>query len=276
MFRKRSINLLRAVLQVGRFKSRQILIKLLTLIVSIPLFFGINTLPIVRTARYFQCKIICEECTSANLTNKIWVDPNDIKYQSPNHTPRIYGEVRGGDWDENIRPLCERDVHSGLRQYFEEGIPADQTPLYCDFKKAVRVGRWDRYTAVSQFEARIQEIENLYESMESYGYRTQSELFTTRKKEVITKNNDALHPFMNEIEIDIGRDGSLLWRYSGQHRLAIAQLLNIDQIPVLVVTRHRHWEWIRTQDVESDLPQFVQSVIEKYADHPDTSTLANR
>ncbi|MFC4989666.1 hypothetical protein [Saliphagus infecundisoli] len=50
---------------------------------------------------------------------------------------------------------------------------------------------------------------------------------------------------LNEVGINVGRDGALLWRHRGLHRLSIAKLLGVDRIPIYVLARHAGWQRVR-------------------------------
>ena len=45
---------------------------------------------------------------------------------------------------------------------------------------------------------------------------------------------------LGEIIVHIARDGSFLFD-DGRHRLSIAKILRLTQVPVLVLLRHRDW-----------------------------------
>lgn len=98
------------------------------------------------------------------------------------------------------------------------------------------------------------------------GYQTQDVLagagidvnrFETSRDRVLT----------NEVGVNVGCDGSLLIN-SGFHRLAIARILRLDEIPVQVIVRHREWQRTRaraargTKTTGGRVPSDLQS-------HPD-------
>ncbi|WP_255194498.1 hypothetical protein [Natronobeatus ordinarius] len=113
---------------------------------------------------------------------------------------------------------------------------------------------WER----DEFVSSLEEVDELYANLRRNGYLTQYELLE-RGYDVFGENNDAVHPYFNEVVVDIGRDGQLLWRTRGQHRLFLARALEIDTIPALVWTRHNEWERTREQRVDSlDHPDLVE------------------
>ena len=76
-----------------------------------------------------------------------------------------------------------------------------------------------------------------------------------------------MHPLLNEIGVDIGRDGELLWHMGGQHRLAIAKVLKVEKVPVQIYRRHTQWERIRRLANE----QGTDAIPIEYHNHPDIS-----
>ena len=78
---------------------------------------------------------------------------------------------------------------------------------------------------------RCHEIDDLHHKIKQEGYKTQKELGTYDSK---------LDQLGNEIQVDVGRDGSLLF-VEGRHRLSIAKILDIDEVPVIIVCRHKGW-----------------------------------
>jgi len=84
-------------------------------------------------------------------------------------------------------------------------------------------------------------------------------------------SNDPVPAELNEITVDINRHGELLFRRCGQHRLCLAQLLNIESVCVLVGRRHTQWQQVRNKikvSRDGDIPS-------ELADHPDLQEFIN-
>ena len=123
----------------------------------------------------------------------------------------------------------------GLEQRFIEGHPWEETALYDAFVDQLRrFGNAWGHRSMAGFAARCREIEALYESLRSEGYR--------RQERLAGLDHPRLAHRADEIGVDIGRDGTLYWRAYGQHRLALAQLLGLESVPVVVHRRHRRWQ----------------------------------
>lgn len=159
-----------------------------------------------------------------------WIDPADVRLSVLETAPRFpqWGVVAGGDWDRLGEPFRERPVPRAIVARFEDGRSWQETPLYGHVADQLRrFGNAWGYASIAEFDERCAEIERLYDSIRERGYRTQREIGG---------------PPLDEITVDIARDGTLLWRGYGQHRLAIAAVLGIDRVPALVGRRHRGWQ----------------------------------
>ncbi len=183
-----------------------------------------------------------EEYTDADPFSLRWVDPATIRRSILETAPDRpqWGRVEGGDWDRRWEPFDERPVPRAIVEHFEDGRPWRETPLYDHFADQLRRfnSAWD-YTSMEAFDRRCAEIEALYRSIREHGYRSQRELAAL--EDAATAR---VSPF-DEIAVDVGRDGELLWRSYGQHRLAIAKLLEVESVPVVVHRRHRRWQAVR-------------------------------
>ena len=107
-------------------------------------------------------------------------------------------------------------------------------------------------TSEAGFRTRLAGLEQLFDELRANGYRSQAEL-----------GSDDL---ADEVRVGIRRDGRLLF-LDGRHRLAMARLLELDEIPVNVVVRHR--EWVRFRHTISDYIRPRRGRVYQVIDHPD-------
>jgi hypothetical protein len=163
----------------------------------------------------------------------LWVDPMRINLvygrADIRKIARHDGEVLGGDWDTPHRQTFgELDVVRGLREHFVDGVAWQETDFYRRVVRAIEKGvhKWGCQD-VGEFDQRLEGLEHLYEEIRDHGYRTQEDLGTDEPRD--------------EIRVGIRRDGRFIF-FDGRHRLAIARLLGLRQIPVRVSVRHTEWE----------------------------------
>ena len=169
----------------------------------------------------------------------LYVDPQDIQMTVARDDPTLtgnsvwhFGSVAGGDWDLSGVPVREHgDVYTILAKRVQEGLAYEEIPEFTAHLRAIEEGALlDSCTTPEEYMARWREIEGLYGRIAAEGYKTQEELGGDNP--------------LDEIRIQIGRRGELLFE-EGLHRLAIAQLLALPQIPVLVTRRHEQWARLR-------------------------------
>jgi len=193
---------------------------------------------------YFHLKKLawCNNYTDADPLKIIWVDPDEIEFvcQDTLGRPLPRGAVRDGDWDLEKSKFMNREIPKKIK-------------LYLEYSESI--------------EQKIQKkTDKLVEELSQQGYLTQQELLEQDKFDTIQQNNDPVPTRWNEITINIGRNGELLWRTYGQHRLAVAKLLDISYVPVIVCVRHERWQKFRNKMRADPVNKQLQ---EKEKLHPD-------
>lgn len=139
-----------------------------------------------------------------------------------------FGSVCGGDWDLNGIPVQEyANIYRILKQRIEGGLEYDEIPEFREGLELIRRGeRPENCRTESQYREKYANTERLYGTIKREGYKTQRQL-------------KAIRP-LNEIRVQVGRDGDLLFE-EGIHRLVVVQLLGLKQIPVIVTRQHAEW-----------------------------------
>jgi hypothetical protein len=180
------------------------------------------------------------------VQNQIRSDPG------PRHIP---GTIVGGTWDLDVSPFAESKKYQGLVEHYIYSKPWEETVL---FNTALSAGlernghimgmRCLRELAI-YYEDRI---DPLFEEIRSRGFAAPS---------VIGR----VHP----VDVLIGREGELLWGMGGNHRLAIAKILQLSSIPARVAIRHTQWQYIRERFKKSGGRGFDARLRE----HPDLQDL---
>lgn len=182
--------------------------------------------------------------TDAEPLTLRWIDPTHPIYDGLPETPEWppVGCVIGGEWDQIDDRFQDRPLPKAISQHFLDNREWAETPLPEHVREQVaRFG--DAWGYVDDAVARrCRAIEALYESMQAAGYLTQATLADRG-----LSSTPPPVPVLGEITVDIGRRGQLCWRGNGQHRLAIARVLDIDAVPVLIGRRHTAWQSLRDQ-----------------------------
>lgn len=187
----------------------------------------------------------------------VWIDPNKITaHTNTADTPAKFGNIIDGNWDQNLPSFEEHILYHSVEKRYLKNSSWEETKLYEQFQSVLDSDDavWGRHmNSEEDIEKRLRQIDNLYELMSKEGYRTQKDLYAINRH---TKNpHDAVHPLLNEIGVDIGRDGTFYWKLHGLHRLAVAKVLDIDAVGVQILNRHTEWQRLRNELQYGDTEQ---------------------
>ncbi|MDG5818737.1 hypothetical protein [Natronococcus sp. A-GB7] len=208
--------------------------------------------------------------SDANPTRPIRVDPDEIEYYHGSDDPWRLGHVIDSDWDDPEGRFEETAVYRSLEARFLEGDDWAETELYAEYRDRLEDGDpyW-RCTTEAELEAYFERIDDLYESMAEEGYRSQRALLADDDADPREENTDAVHPVVQEIGVNVYRDGELVKKGAGFHRLAIAKLLDLEEIPVTVRVRHADWQAVRNEIRAASSRAELSERAESHLDHPD-------
>ena len=181
-----------------------------------------------------------------------WVDPEEINdVATAIEWPRYerLGVVLDGDWDEPDISFTETDIYQSFERHFEDGVPWEDTEFFDRVASSIARGNtpWG-CDSQSALHDRCEQLDALYANIEAHGFKTQAQLMADESVDTAATNRTTeFERFLyDEVAIDIGRDGSLLFS-DGRNRLAIAKILGVDEIPVVVLLRHEGWQSFRDQ-----------------------------
>lgn len=145
----------------------------------------------------------------------------------PYETEVAYGTVKGGDWDRTQPDFSKLLLYRGTRQHFVDGLDWQETVYYRRLVEQFRKRGWETGEAETLALERCEKIDRVYKRIERDGYQSQREL-----------NGHPLH----EVTVTVGRDGEILYNCEGRHRLSVAKVLDVEEIPVLVLARHEEFD----------------------------------
>ncbi len=161
------------------------------------------------------------------------VDPTEIsqsKLFPPDAVPvtgpdAVYGSV-DGPWDLATLSFEKHYLYQSIQAFLHDGVDWTETQIY-DHPKYVD----DPERAAK----RCQKIERLIESIKANGYQLQDELDEDSGG---AKSCIGPTPVADELIVGMDRHGGLIHLKNGRHRLAVAQLLGVDRIPVILSLYH--------------------------------------
>ncbi len=225
------------------------------------------------------------------------IDPSNINHfsgRSEIEDRSDIGKIMNGDWDKrppqssggyiqksDIRKFENNLVYESFHDHFKKGVPWPETNLIQFVHDEIDSGNrcWG-CTSRTDVQERCQRFDKLYKTINESGYKTKRELLGIsingrivkldksvqrygKSTEHITRTgSNPVRGFVgikaNEILVDVGRNGEILF-VDGVHRLSIAKLLDLEEIPVTILIRHSFWI--------QKLQQAVNST--ETLDHPD-------
>jgi len=117
-------------------------------------------------------------------------------------------------------------------------------------------------------------FDELYWNIRNHGYKPQREL-QDRSHEVLSERRNRTIPEFaapegHEIGVAITRNGEIAHFYVGNHRVHLAKVLQLDNIPVRVVIRHKKCQQIRNEVAQSNVDEKING---KLLTHPDLQDL---
>lgn len=166
----------------------------------------------------------------------LYIKTDDIKYffyyDFLGRNSSVQGDVVGGNWDLNVRErkdvLTNTDKYNGIRQHFSEGVPWQDTIL---FRR--------EYAKRLCSQGTIKGVSTLSELAELYEKKYDMLFEQLKQKGFLSVDDDER---IGPVYIYLNRYGEIIYTSNGNHRLAMALLLGIEEIPVLVWWRHKKWQ----------------------------------
>lgn len=150
--------------------------------------------------------------------------------------------VAGGPWDKHKIKWSDSILYKSMSKHFIEGLPWSQTEIYRQARARIDKGMdWGSITTMEELEAKCEQRDSLFESMKENGFLAQ------RSGDI--RISGELFP--DECRVGIGRNGEVIRLSGGHHRISIAKLLGIEQVPVIIVVRHRRRRTKENQNKES-------------------------
>ena len=159
----------------------------------------------------------------------LWVDPkliefrmnpsDRVKHFGSNHV--ISGSVVSGEWYNDVKLVSNTLCYRSCYEHWVNGTKWEETErIKTKMSVIEKKGEIDG----------CRSLDDIYETVKREGgFRTQEELHG--KTRYFNKGE-------GEIEIFIGPNGELIHGTGGNHRLALAKILNLNKIPVKIGVVH--------------------------------------
>lgn len=184
---------------------------------------------------------------SQNYSPKpVKINPEEVKYNKKFPFP-VSGQkavigIGEGNWDKmRIKYMCEdaykgplnsEPIYESMKMRFNEGKEWEETPKYKHSKHKIEKGGlgWNRSKNIQELKENCKKVEELYNDIKNNGYRPEKNI----GKAVVSGITAP-----SEIRVAVSRNGELIRCEDGRHRLAIAKILGLEEIPAIIQIEHR-------------------------------------
>ena len=185
------------------------------------------------------------------------------RFRPPNY--RLAGRIFDGDWDLVTTSVSDSTINRSFVNHFKADVPWEETAFYMETFSAIEDGEepWN-CASRSDLDKRCEYLDELYDRIATEGYMTQNELHEMGNP--TTSRYRLYRVLWNEIAVNVGRNGELIFQ-DGRNRLAIAQILGLDEVPVVILVRHQKWQKVRDRIARRELD--VSDMPENLRKHPD-------
>jgi len=153
------------------------------------------------------------------------------------------GRVIGGDWDGLERRFSELDFYRSYEERARKGTSWEQLPYYHRVLGQIENGivKWG-CRSKQDLDERCRMLDKIFNDMKHNGYKSRE----LQRKE---RGKDGLLDATDEISVNIGRHGDLIFN-NGRHRLTLAKIAGLKEVPVTITVRHSKWEEFK-KEIES-------------------------
>jgi hypothetical protein len=173
---------------------------------------------------------------------------SDYRFEVSNtsNRKRTLGLICGGVWDIGMSKVSRSTVNIDFKNVFIYGKSWENTNIHNLTNLKLKRDGTARGNSKSWNEfkkTKIKEWENLYKQIKANGY---------------SNHVDLNKPSSSEVEVGITRKGKVAL-IDGKHRLAIAQILELDEIPVIINLVHKKYydKLLKTASKEEITPQYI-------------------
>ena len=198
----------------------------------------------------------------ADPTKIISIPPGDIGLKLSYDLDIYFGDVLSGDWDlKRAIDLATSIKHRSIHERFVLNIPWEETQLFSS-TYAVRLSRGEI----------VRGADNVRDLAIEYAKRIDS-LFESMKRDGFVCPTSKSGRPKTLPHVHIGRDGRFLFGNNGNHRLAIAKIIGLSEIPCWVRGRHLEWQKVRERVAAAAMANHPSPLPEGRAGHPDLKDL---
>jgi len=183
-----------------------------------------------------------------NLSDNECREAAKLRWQAQSFRGQVFDRIKDkakakdGNWDKSSLKFEDILIHKALSLRIHKNVSWEDTEFFTNALTSIESGAilWDCIDKKSLL-VRCDYLDSLIKSIKENGFKLNHKI-TLQGDD---PNSLAKHPRMGEeILVNIGRNGEYLFQ-DGRHRLAIAKILQLNEIPVKVLVRHTEWQNLR-------------------------------
>ena len=153
------------------------------------------------------------------LYERMWIDPQQIEVYIPLFDRQASARVIGGSWDLAVEPLAEHATIQGCRLHWQDGVPWNEAGV-------IELRTKERGSTLAQVLREYEALDRIFETVQREGrIRTAEELYGEYR--------EYGGPFVH-----VDREGRPIFGGGGFHRLAMAVVLGLSELPAHVGVVH--------------------------------------
>lgn len=170
---------------------------------------------------------------------RLWVNPADIKLSIGQKkrikhfgSKRVFnGSVIEGNWDQEGKCIYSKNVYKACYEHWVNGVKWQDTVMFNKMIKRIKAGeKVDQYDTIHSLKKRYERLDKIYDQVKQER--------RLRCSEEVEGSKRLFAKGLSDIEVFIDREGKPLHGRGGNHRLAIAKILELPLIPVKLGAIH--------------------------------------
>ncbi len=141
---------------------------------------------------------------------------------------RHSGQIRGGDWDISTRALSQSPKYQACVAHFKDGKPWQETGVFQLLLERIQQhGIFDGCRSLDDIRQRYENMDRLFDDLKK-----------TRQIQSMSERDEYFRREHGGVFVHIDRHGLPILAGNGNHRMAIAKILELDWIPAQLGVIH--------------------------------------
>lgn len=196
-----------------------------------------------------------------------WINPQNIKRILKVYKDKYYYFMRTikGDWDQSISYIKDSYFYRAFKHRFIEGKKWEETLYYCRLLNMIKKG------LIIAGSRNKKELDNLFYFYDLLYKNVKEDRKLKFYYPKFARKFFDFNKLFKNISFAIDRNGFFLL-IDGRHRISIAKIINLNEIPAIVIIRHEEWIKLR-REIINFIKYDLNRKLEQPLIHPDLQDL---